>query len=656
MKLVWNGIVKNEAARIERCVKSLLPVIDCGIVVDTGSHDDTIAIITRLFDTAGKPVEIRQAPFENFSQARNVALQAARESKFDWDYLLLVDADMEFRVERPDWLNGHDGLSYDIRQDAGALSYWNRRLLSRQATGLYQGVTHEYLDVPSSGVIDGVYFLDHADGANRSDKFTRDIALLELALNTETNPGLIERYHFYLAQSYFESNNLPKAIEHYRKRAELGGYDEERWYARMRLACCYREIGEHAHFLWEMLRAYSERPQRSETLYELASFFRARGENFASLLFSVPGFELSVPAGDRLFVNKYVYQTGLKEEFSICAYYDERQRRTGRKESNKLALAGSSQAKFNMFWYMEPLAVNVPSFKPQRIDFTPPDSYVAMNPSIVEFGGTAIVLVRCVNYTITPEGEYRIRASDGTANRDNPIHTRNFIGPDDWREIALPKNWPSPKYDLVRAFEDTRLFLWRGELHSISTVRELSEDGLCQQVLAPIVFEGKEPRYGCDWKPLQWKVRRHEKNWVPWVYNDQLQFVYRLGTIIDDNGVVIFEETPKWDVSHISGGSQVVKVHVGGSTLWLALVHEAAQIPGRPTRYYRHRFVVFDMHRRLMRISEPFFFEDRQIEFAAGLAMVGGKLMVSYGVRDCEAWTATMDPFEVVNFAYRDAL
>jgi hypothetical protein len=31
------------------------------------------------------------------------------------------------------------------------------------------------------------------------------------------------------------------------------------------------------------------------------------------------------------------------------------------------------------------------------------------------------------------------------------------------------------------------------------------------------------------------------------------------------------------------------------------------------------------------------------------------QLMISYGVRDCEAWTATMDPDEVLNFIYRVA-
>jgi glycosyltransferase involved in cell wall biosynthesis len=659
-RLVWSAIVKNEAARIDRCISSLLPHIDGAVVVDTGSTDGTPDRILDLFKAADKPVELHFAGFENFSQARNIALQRARESKLDWDFLLLADADMELRVDRSDWINGHKGLSYDMLQVGGSLKYYNRRLLSRQATGWYQGVTHEYLDVGSSGVIDGAYFIDHADGYNRPDKFARDIALLEQALNTEKRPGLVERYHFYLAQSYYDAGQFDKAIGHYRKRVELGGFDEERWYAQMRLALCLRNMGDSAGFLWEMLAAYRMRPQRAETLYELAKFFRERGDNFNSLLFSETGMQVPFPKQDLLFVDDWTYKSGLKEEFSICAYYSERHRRTGAKEANRLALVGSEQARSNLFWYLQPLAEAVPSFKPQRISVLCDAGWVPMNPSVINHEGKPLILVRTVNYTITDEGQYRIRASDGSLAGDNPICTRNFIGSDagDWREIALPSNWPDPKFHLVRGFEDSRLFQWRGEFYILSTVRELTHEGWCEQVLAPLVLSQQEVRVENKWRHILPEFRRHEKNWMPWVDGEELLFVYRLGTLINSKGETVFEEKLPWDVGHVSGGSQVVKIEAGRLQHWLAIVHEARQIPGRPNRYYQHRFVVFDNHKRVTRISPPFFFFDRQIEFAAGLAFIPSKmqLVVSFGVRDCEAWTVTMDPDDVIQFCYRDAL
>src|SRR5580765_6836855 len=204
-KLVWNAIVKNESAIIDRCVKSLVPHIDGAVIVDTGSTDGTPERIQQLFAEALLPVQISHAPFENFEQARNAALKAARDSDLAWDYLVLADADMELKVHRSDWVNGAKGLSYDLKQTAGAISYFNRRLVSRGATGWYVGHTHEYLDVPSAGSLAAAEFIDHADGANRSEKISRDIALLTAALKTETRPSLIQRYHFYLASSYYDS-------------------------------------------------------------------------------------------------------------------------------------------------------------------------------------------------------------------------------------------------------------------------------------------------------------------------------------------------------------------------------------------------------------------------------------------------------------------
>jgi glycosyltransferase involved in cell wall biosynthesis len=652
MRIAWNAIVKNELAVIERCVESLLPHIDCAIVVDTGSTDGTQQFLMQKFEMANKPLAIYQKGFVNFEQARNEALRAARESTLDWDYLLLVDADMELRVKQQPWFFPNGGLAYDMRQVGGALGYYNRRLVSRKAEGWFVGVTHEYLDIPSDGRIDSADFIDHADGANRPDKTTRDISLLEAALRTETRPGLIQRYTFYLANSYFELHEWGKAALCYKHRVAMGGFDEERWYAQLRYANCCAAMDDVPGAVWALLQAFHMRPQRLESLHELARIFRERGENYSSLLFSEAGLPVLQPKGDILFVNDYAPK-GLREEFAICAYYDPHRRSRGFRECNKLALAGSEQAKKNLYWYLKPLLDDVQSFQPQRINFDPPAGYAACNPSVVNYNGQPLVLVRTVNYKITPEGRYEPRDGDGGSADPFVIRTRNFLvhpqHPVEQRELLLPKNLPEPLYSLVRGFEDSRLFEWNEMLRTISTVREITPEGWCMQVMAPMTEHG----YDTLWRPILPKERRHEKNWMPWVIGDELRFVYRLGTLIDPSGGVVFESDPGFDVSCISGGSQVVQVD---ERTWLAVVHEAGFIPGRDNRFYQHRFVAFWSNGRVDRISAPFFFHDRQIEFCAGLAVFDKKLMVSYGVRDCEAWTATMDIDDVLRFVYRDTL
>jgi glycosyltransferase involved in cell wall biosynthesis/predicted GH43/DUF377 family glycosyl hydrolase len=666
--LVWNAICKNESAIIGRCLNSLLPHVDGAIVADTGSTDGTPDLIRHAFETAGKPVEVHSISFENFSQARNEALRLARASSIDYRYLLFADCDMELVVEKNNWLNGQEGLSYDMEQRSGSLHYFNRRLLSRHADGFYKGVTHEYLDVGSSGAVDGAYFIDHADGANRPDKLARDVAMLEQALATETTPGLVQRYTFYLASSYFDLEQWERASHYYKRRTELGGYAEECWYAQLRFALCLAKMGDKAGFVWEMLKAYEMRPQRAESFYELAKFFRELGDaNRRSLLFSEPGMALQRPA-DMLFINDYVYHTGLKEEFSICAYYSERHRRRGKETINQLALAcngtdwSREQARKNLFWYLQPLKNDVPSFQASRLPFQPPDGWVAMNPSVINRDGKPLILVRTVNYEITDKGQYVSRTGDVAADGIPIIRTRNWLvrlSPAGTIASSFPLRLPEDlpnEFELVQGFEDSRLFECGGKLWTLSTVRQTTREGWCEQALSLLANTADGEVAYDSWFVIHPQERRHEKNWMPWPEDNMLHFVYRLGALVNSSGENFHRDTLSVDVGHISGGSQVIKVEVGGRSHWLALVHEARFIPGQSVRYYQHRFAIWDHHKRFERISQPFFFNDRQIEFAAGLALIDGKLMASYGVRDEEAWIATMDPQEVVNFVYRGEL
>jgi hypothetical protein len=82
----------------------------------------------------------------------------------------------------------------------------------------------------------------------------------------------------------------------------------------------------------------------------------------------------------------------------------------------------------------------------------------------------------------------------------------------------------------------------------------------------------------------------------------------------------------------LRGGSQAVRVDGG----WIVLVHDVA-FPGNSNRMYLHRFVMFDEKLRLVSMTDPFYFEKLGIEFCAGLASVGGKIVASYAVNDGSA-------------------
>ena len=193
--LCLNMIVKNEMANLERCLGAVAPHIACWVIGDTGSTDGTQDFIRSFFAARNIPGELHSFPFENFEQARNAALDCAGASPLAFDYLLFDDADMELVVEDADFRARLEAPGYRlIQRAASGLTYWNTRLVRRDVGARYHGVTHEYLDVPG-GVkeLQGVWYKDHASGANRKDKFERDIRLLSAALEKDArqSPRLV---------------------------------------------------------------------------------------------------------------------------------------------------------------------------------------------------------------------------------------------------------------------------------------------------------------------------------------------------------------------------------------------------------------------------------------------------------------------------------
>jgi glycosyltransferase involved in cell wall biosynthesis len=75
-------ITYNEERNIERCIRSLLPVADEIVVVDSLSKDNTKNICLRY------PVRFIEHPFEGYVAQKNWALQQAQH-----DYVLSLDAD-----------------------------------------------------------------------------------------------------------------------------------------------------------------------------------------------------------------------------------------------------------------------------------------------------------------------------------------------------------------------------------------------------------------------------------------------------------------------------------------------------------------------------------------------------------------------------------
>jgi hypothetical protein len=316
---------------------------------------------------------------------------------------------------------------------------------------------------------------------------------------------------------------------------------------------------------------------------------------------------------------------------------------------------------------MRPLGDDCPSLTLKQIEFTAEEYWIAMNPSVCLHRGELKALVRTVNYRMDEDGRYLIRATDGTANASNPINTRNWLVPLD-RDLhsitqieLVPRTPIDCAYPLVVGLEDARIFDYDNNLYVVATIRQRAADGLAEQTLARIggPIESGGSRLGLDHiTPMLRTPRLYEKNWMPIAAGDSIRFLYRPGHVVDQTGQDLGEiSTPKLRTDHFSGSSQLIPFQEG----WLGIVHEAHVYADRPwKRYYSHRFVHYSANFSLGRVSRPFFFKDKVIEFVAGLCWHPGvevedatektELIISFGFRDCEAWLARVSATEVWSF------
>lgn len=317
-RICLNMIVKDEVPVIERCLASVRPWIDTWVIVDTGSSDGTQTLVQRALQ--GIKGELHERPWCNFAHNRNEALDLARSKA---DYILFIDADEQLLVPAGfRWpLLSSDGYLLTCRMNDH--EYQRNALIAAQVAWRWEGVLHEYLTAPQhngwSHLQGPQIFVSH-DGARGRDPSTylKDIAVLEDALRTEPQNT---RYAFYLAQSLRDANYLEQSREAYRRRARMGGWEEEVWYSLYQVAALTERLGEPASSVRDAyLEAYAGRPNRAEPLHDLARFHRMRSEFALAHLYAQQAVQIPRPK-DLLFVDASVYEWRALDELAVSAYY-----------------------------------------------------------------------------------------------------------------------------------------------------------------------------------------------------------------------------------------------------------------------------------------------------------------------------------------------
>jgi tetratricopeptide (TPR) repeat protein len=175
---------------------------------------------------------------------------------------------------------------YQIIQEDDRFSYQNIRLIKNNDNFFYFGRTHEVIQSKNNvnvGVLnkDIIYIDDITDGFNKDNKLERDLKLLKLDIKEYPN---IDRFKFYIANTYFNLELFELAEKFYKQRIELRGWDEEIWY-------CYYKLGiiniinkNYDKAIINFLNAYNYNIKRIENLYYLVKVYKIlKMDNLAKL-------------------------------------------------------------------------------------------------------------------------------------------------------------------------------------------------------------------------------------------------------------------------------------------------------------------------------------------------------------------------------------
>jgi glycosyltransferase involved in cell wall biosynthesis len=322
MTLALSMIVKDEQDVILRCLRSVYRYIDTWCIVDTGSSDATIQLITDFFKQKGLTGRLHQRPWVDFEWNRNEALTLTRELCQEGDHVIWLDADEEFIPATGFRLPTLAG-SYSITEYRGCKLAKTRIFPAFDYDWWYP--IHEVLvhngrrPAVAGGTLANCHINSHFDGARGKDgaRWLRDAETLDKAIAVRErgelwreHPLELSRLYFYSGNSYFSAGQYQQAIDRYRQRIALAGFPEEVFQAYYMIARCRIGLKQSvAETTSAFLEAWFYRPSRYEPLTRLLQYLLHHGLHEQALLFA-PSLSKAVVPADILFVEENLYTEG----------------------------------------------------------------------------------------------------------------------------------------------------------------------------------------------------------------------------------------------------------------------------------------------------------------------------------------------------------
>jgi len=327
-------MVKDEAAAIEA---TLQPFVDGGVdsffVFDTGSTDNTIAIVNEFFiknNIAHGYIE--QEPFVDFAISRNKALERAQYLFPHASFMIMFDAEW--------YINNVQGLidfcvlslkrndpytSYLIRILNDTIDFYVPRLIRCKKNVQFEGAVHEIIRSQTRVMVPSNIYFEYLPTIKSMEKTKkRYIRDRELLYKDHIKKPHDSRTLLYLAMTCEALGNLEEAYDLYKQRIILTGFPEEDYISYYRLAQTIEKLSENnKNYLRNeakkyYLQAHSMRQQRVEPLVGLVRYYLAENNKEKAQMYAERALEMPYPYDDLLFIERNVYDSLRYELYEKC--------------------------------------------------------------------------------------------------------------------------------------------------------------------------------------------------------------------------------------------------------------------------------------------------------------------------------------------------
>ncbi len=295
-------VVKNEEATVERWINSWKDIVDYYLIIDTGSSDNTLELMTDLLKDY--PGRIYQDEWVSHGVNRNKAYNILYEMD-NIDYILMIDADETLEVKKgwreeildlPNNDNFHILMNNRIYIPRLYLNKshlrWNTKWRWHAGFGSSKPIHNK------SHKLTKMSFHHHQDSSTWREGITKKYFshAIDSIEDAQKLDEPYNRLQYYTGVAFYDAQEYELACKTFEKRIGMGGWQEEIYYSMLYIA---RILNAPSSYI----RAIEHSPNRGEAIIELITLYRELGQDENALFWAEKGLNLQPSTEYNLMYN-----------------------------------------------------------------------------------------------------------------------------------------------------------------------------------------------------------------------------------------------------------------------------------------------------------------------------------------------------------------